>query len=259
MSTYIYMLLEIIRRSKPTLPEDIAPLLALNPVHYFPMTHNVINGEQVLFQDLFGTVPVTEVGQPIGYVKNLGSSAMKALSSGTQRPLWMGELGAQFDGVDDYLQCSDAVNLQNVPAPYTTVTSATYTSTDNSGRLIGLRTASGSWIRYTTGDYRGRTTDVGTPNPAMDVIVPSPEQLRPTTHILSGLPTASRFQVLRGDGSSLGEDDVSGITSEDIQFIIAIGDRLLKNRAMKGFIRYAAVFDYELSQTQIDTLPKVTE
>ena len=74
-------------------------------VFYVPQP--VIDGQQVLFQDAVGTVPVTSDGDPVGLMLDLsgnGNHATQATSAA--RPIYRtdGELHwLEFDGVDDWL------------------------------------------------------------------------------------------------------------------------------------------------------------
>lgn len=59
----------------PSIRPEIQVILNLTPFHYCEMrfmTDPVLG--QLLYQDSAGTIPVTAIGQPIGYAKNLGTA-----------------------------------------------------------------------------------------------------------------------------------------------------------------------------------------
>lgn len=76
----------------------------------FYIPQPVVLGEQVLFQDAAGTVPVTADGDPVGLMLDVsgnGNDASQAISSA--RGLFegsSGNLGVIGDGVDDYFELS---------------------------------------------------------------------------------------------------------------------------------------------------------
>lgn len=83
---------------------EIQVVLNLTPLHYYElrfMTDPILG--QLLYQDSAGTIPVTAIGQPIGYAKNLGTADPTHLvhpfiaSSPANYPLYTGTtLGGDF-------------------------------------------------------------------------------------------------------------------------------------------------------------------
>ena len=90
-------------------PEIYAPITATNPTVFVPLQYavNPDTDEQILFQDAACTVPVTAIGQQIGGVMWDGV-IVAVQTTDARRPLWLGEQGAYFDGVDDFLSVAFA-------------------------------------------------------------------------------------------------------------------------------------------------------
>lgn len=238
----------------PSLPADVLAVLALQPVHYFQMVHNEWLGQPVLFQDFPPTAPVTQEGQFIGSVVNLGTSPMIAAATGTTRPVWRGNQGAEFDGFDDWLNCQ-ASPVTNVPPPFTYATGGVqYRSVTTEGRAAGYLETLGTWLQ-TASTYRARAATGAFPDPVMDIAIPPGDQFSPATHVVNVGSADSEFQVIREDGTLLGSASVSAITPNVLPTILSVGDRPTKDRAMDGFIRYFAAFPDRLTPAQIASLP----
>jgi hypothetical protein len=86
----------------------IGNILAFKPVWICQAVVLKWKGQQVLFQDIAATVPVTAPSQPVGAVRNLGSAGgfFTAVADDNTRPIWNGtEL--VFDGSNDTLKIPD--------------------------------------------------------------------------------------------------------------------------------------------------------
>ncbi len=67
----------------------------------FYLPQPVVNGQQVLFQDAAGTIPVTTDGDPVGLMKDLSGSGKDASQpSSASRPIFQN--GAFFDGTSSF-------------------------------------------------------------------------------------------------------------------------------------------------------------
>ena len=117
----------------------------------FYIPQPVVLGEQVLFQDAAGTVPVTADGDPVGLMRDVsGNGIDMSQASADARPLYRTD-GARhwlsFDGVNDYMQASEGVDMgraslvavavENDPTDSPRVVGSNETSQFQIGRISG--------------------------------------------------------------------------------------------------------------------------
>ena len=88
----------------PAPPPDVQSILSLAPDVYAALNHNQLPSGPTMWQDFDQNIPVTEPGQLVAAVKNLGSyGGFFVAEGGATRPEWTGD-GLYFDGVDDSMQ-----------------------------------------------------------------------------------------------------------------------------------------------------------
>lgn len=230
------------------LVEQINKLLELEPDVLFQSVKTTWEGEQVLYQNSARTTEVTSTGQTIGAAKNLGTEGGWFESTGTERPVYSGPLGARFDGIDDIMSLSLVL-----PQPFTAVVwvdvkdapvsnVALLYAIDNTG-------SRGCWA------LSNRITH--NHNSAVNVEfadVFTRGQLR----VLSRADGDGSSTMLRADdkdGFVGGNDNSSG--SLGIAETMRIGNRFAGDRPLLGNILCVAAWDRSLSTEEIDSLPKL--
>jgi len=118
---------------------------------YIPMP--IVFGEQALFQDSAGTVPVTADGDPVGRMLDQSPNNNRAIQSlSARRPVYNtdGTLNfAAFDGIDDFLQATYGAA---VTPPCTLSIAMNRLDTTNAAVLLtGLDAATRHQISITSG------------------------------------------------------------------------------------------------------------
>jgi len=91
-------------------------VVALAPHQFNQFRFPKWQGQQVLWQDAAGTVPVTRIGDRIGRSDDLSGNERHLTAEGNARPVWVGcHRGVRFDGVAQS-HYFDAPNLHGMPA-----------------------------------------------------------------------------------------------------------------------------------------------
>lgn len=133
-------------RERDPLADLIQQLFGNGEQGAFYLPQPVVNGEQVLFQDAAGTIPVTADGDPVGLLKDLSGNGNDASqSTSASRPAYRtdGSLHwIEFDGVDDYLTDGGSFTVTGQDQSYMAVSSV----------FTGSVSSNDGFFSYSNGD-----------------------------------------------------------------------------------------------------------